>query len=254
MSERGRSPRADRVEVKRTRKGRSLRINGTFASWYQPGSAITDSVWDALVAPLLLLPPARRRQLLILGLGGGSAARLARVLAPRARITGVELDPKVVRAARRWFDLDELGVEVVRGDARRYLESTRKRFDLILEDVFVGNQRSIRKPDWLPSPGLALAARRLRAGGVLASNAIDEATAVTGEMRRLFASTLRIDIEDYDNRIVVGAGFPLSGRDLRSALRRSRVLGPTSSRFAIRAFQSRKFARSGLLSPESPSG
>jgi spermidine synthase len=243
MSVRARSPRADRVEVKRTRNGRALRINGTFASWYQPGTAITGSVWDALAAPLLLLPPARRRQLLILGLGGGSAARVARALAPRARITGVELDPEVVRAARRWFDLDELGVEVVRGDAQRYLERTRKRFDVIFEDIFIGSRRTIRKPDWLPSPGLALAARRLRAGGILASNALDEAAAVTREMRGLFGSTLRIDIDDYDNRIVVGAGFPLSGRDLRSALRQSPVLGPTSSRFAIRVSTPRRSAR-----------
>ena len=235
MSVSARSPRADRVEVKHTRKGRALRINGTFASWYQPGSAITDSVWDALVTPLLLLPPARRRQILILGLGGGSAARLARALAPRARIIGVELDPKVVRAARRWFDLDELGVEIVRGDARHYLERTQKRFDLILEDVFVGTRRSIRKPDWLPAPGLAHAARRLRAGGVLASNTLDEAAAVSREMRTLFGSTLRIDIDEYDNRIVVGAEFPLSGRALRSALQHSPVLGPTSGRFSIRA-------------------
>jgi spermidine synthase len=245
MRVRASPPRADRVEVKRTRNGRALRINGTFASWYQPGTAITDSVWDALAAPLLLLPPARRRQLLILGLGGGSAARVARALAPRARITGVELDPRVVRAARRWFDLDELGVEVVRGDAWHYLERTRRRFDVILEDIFIGSRRTIRKPDWLPSPGLALAARRLRAGGILASNALDEAAAVTREMRGLFGSTLRIDIDDYDNRIVVGAGFPLSGRDLRSALRQNPVLGPTSSRFAIRASRSGRPARGG---------
>jgi spermidine synthase len=243
MSTRGRSPRADRVEVKRTRKGRALRIDGTFASWYQPGTQITDSVWDALAAPLLLLPRARRRHLLILGLGGGSAARVARALAPRAKITGVELDPKVVRAARRWFDLDELRVDVVQGDALHYLERTRKRFDVILEDVFIGTRRSIRKPDWLPSPGLALSARLLRTGGILASNTIDEATEVTREMRNLFGSTLRIDIDEYENRIVVGAQFPLSGRDLRSAIRRSPVLGPTSSRFSIRASKSEKPAR-----------
>jgi spermidine synthase len=240
MSMRGRSPRADRVEVKRTRNGRALRIDGTFASWYQPGTPITDSVWDALAAPLLLLPRARRRRLLILGLGGGSAARVARAIAPRAQITGVELDPKVVRAARQWFDLDELDVDVVQGDALHYLERTRKCFDVILEDIFIGNSRSLRKPDWLPSPGLALAAGRLRPGGVLASNTIDEAAEVTREMRSLFGSTLRIDIDEYDNRIVVGADFPLSGRDLRSAIKQNSVLGPTSSRFAIRASKSEK--------------
>ena len=229
-----RKPRAKRVEVKQRGKARALRIDGTFASWYEPGKAITGSVWDALAAPLLLLPKPRRDRVLILGLGGGSAARVVRALAPRARITGVEIDAGVVRAARRWFDLDGLGVEVVRDDARLYLERTRRRFDVILDDVFVGNRRTVRKPDWLPDPGLALAAGQLRPGGILVSNAIDEAASVARAMRQLFANTLEIEIEDYDNRVVVGAGFPLSGRILRTALMRNPTLSTTARRFKIR--------------------
>ncbi len=229
-----RAPRASRVEVKRSGKGRALRIDGTFASWYEPGKQSTGSVWDALAAPLLLLPKPRRDRVLILGLGGGSAARVARALAPKARITGVEIDARVVRAARRWFDLDGLDVEVVKGDARLYLERTRRRFDVILDDVFVGNRRNVRKPDWLPNPGLALAAGQLRPGGILVSNALDEAASVAREMRRLFDSTLEIEIEDYDNRVVVGAGFPLSGRTLRAALVRNPTLANTVQRFKIR--------------------
>ena len=234
MPPRARGPRANRVEVKRSGKGRALWIDGTFASWYEPGHAITGSVWDALAAPLLLLPKPRRDRVLILGLGGGSVARVVRALASKARITAVEIDAGVVRAARRWFDLDGLRVEVVRDDARRYLERTRRRFDVILDDVFVGNRRTVRKPDWLPDPGLALAADRLRPGGILVSNAIDEAASVTREMRRLFASTLQIEIEDYDNRVVVGAGFPLSARILRAALKSNPTLVATAPRFRIR--------------------
>jgi len=154
--------------------------------------------------------------------------------APKARITGVEIDAGVVRAARRWFDLDGLGVEVVKGDAQRYLERTRRRFDVILDDIFIGNRRNLRKPDWMPDTGLALAAGRLRPGGILVSNAIDEVALVAREMRRLFASTLQIAIEDYDNRVVVGAAFPLSGRTLRAALTNNPTLAATARRFKIR--------------------
>ena len=56
---------------------------GRFASWWTPGSEVTGGVWDALAAPVLLLPPARRRSLLVLGLAGGSVARVLRALAPR---------------------------------------------------------------------------------------------------------------------------------------------------------------------------
>jgi hypothetical protein len=53
-------------------------------------------------------------------------------------------------------------------------------------------------------------------------------------MRRLFASTLQIEIEDYENRVLVGAGFPLSGRVLRTALTRNPTLAATVQRFKIR--------------------
>jgi SAM-dependent methyltransferase len=204
-----------------------LRINGTFASWYAPGQPGTGSVWDALAAPLLLLPPARRRSVLILGLGGGSVARIARAIAPRADIVGVEIDPDVVRAAREHFDLDELRVRVVEADAYRYLGRTKRRFDAILEDIFIGNARRIRKPDWLPSPGLACAAKRLASGGILVSNTLDETREVAAELCRLHPATLRVEIDGYDNRIVVGGPSVINGRMLRSAVAREPVLSQT---------------------------
>src|SRR5215470_3959084 len=152
--------RADaRVEVRESRKGRALRVDGTFASWYVPGRAHTGSVWDALVAPLCWLPPSRRRAVLVLGLGAGSAARLVRAIAPRARIVGVERSAGVLRAARRHFDLDAVGVEIVHADARDYLARSRAHFDAVIEDLFVGNARSVRKPEWLLASGLVSAAR-----------------------------------------------------------------------------------------------
>lgn len=225
-----------RVRVQVGARGRALRVDGTFASWYEPGRIATGSVWDALAAPLLLLPPARRRRVrvLVLGLGGGSAARVVRALAPRARIVGVERDPAVIDAARRWFELDGLGVELVQADASRYLARARRTFDVVLEDVFIGSARRVRKPDWLPRPGLAQAARRLARGGVLVSNALDEAPDVVREMRRLFPGVVRIDIADYDNRIVVGGPAVLDGRGLRAAVSANPVLGATAPRLSFR--------------------
>ena len=228
-----------RVEVRVGRRGRALRINGTFASWYVPGRPGTGSVWDAIAAPLLLLPPARRRSVLILGLGGGSAARIVRALAPRAVIVGVEQDPEVLRAAREHFDLDEIGVQIVESDARRYLGRTRRQFDAILEDVFVGTARTIRKPDWLPTPGLARATRNLARGGILVSNTLDETAAVATEMRRLFPATLGVEIEEYDNRVVVGGPSVISGRLLRAAVAHDRVLSSTLSGLRFRQLSAR---------------
>ncbi len=230
----GKVGRAGKVEVRKLAGGRALRIDDTFASWYRPGQVLTNSVWDALVAPIAWLSPSRRRSVLILGLGGGSAARIVRALAPEARIVGVELDPRVVRAARADFDLDDLDVEVVIGDALSFLERGRERFDAVLEDVFVGSGRALRKPDGLPEPGLRRAARRLARDGVLVSNALDEAPAVGRAMEQLFPSTARIAVAGYDNRMVVGGPASLSPRALRSAVAGNPVLAPSLRRLTFR--------------------
>ncbi len=225
---------AGSVSVRRGRRGLSLRIDGTHASLYRPGETATGSVWDALVAPLLWLPPSRRSRILVLGLGGGSAARLARAVSPAARIVGVEHSAEVIRAARRWFDLDGLDLEVVHDDARRYLARCRRRFDVVIEDIFIGGARTVRKPQWMLDTGLSSAARHLRRGGLLVANTIDETAGVARTMREHFPGLLCIGVEDYDNRILVGGPRGLSGRALRSAVAAHPILRETLPKLSFR--------------------
>jgi SAM-dependent methyltransferase len=224
-----------RVRVERTAGGdRRLEIDGTFASFWRAGGAATGSVWDALAAPLLALPRERRRRVLVLGLGGGSAARLVRALAPRAQIVGVEREGKVVAAARRHFGLDALAVEVVCDDALRALARERRRFDLVIEDCFVGRGQEERKPPGFPLPGLALAARRLAPGGILTVNTLDETAEVAGALAGLLPHRLEIRIAGYDNRVLAACERPFDVRALRAALARDPVLGATASALALR--------------------
>ncbi len=232
-----RSGARPRVEVKIGRRGRALRIDGTFASWYQPGTPITGSVWDALGAPLLLLPPARRRRVLILGLGGGSVARVVRALAPGGKIVGIERSAEVLRAARRHLDLEALGIEIVQSDAREYLARCRRCFDVVIQDVFLGRARSLHKPDWLPAPGYAWARRRLAPGGLLVANTLDETREVAKELRRLLPALLSIEVDDFENRVLVAGPRGLSVRSLRSALDRDPVLGATAPRLKLRTLR-----------------
>jgi len=216
MSGRGEDHGGSSVRVNSVPGGREFMIDGTFASWYEPGSQVTGSVWDALATPLLLLPPRRRRRVLILGLGGGSAARVVRALAPRARIVGVELDAGVIELARREFDLDELGVEVICADARAYLEGLRARFDLVIDDIFIGKGQGVRKPQWSLEGGIERAASRVAAGGALSCNTIDETRKVVPIVCRSFPTTLRIDIAGFDNRVLVGCEEGMTAVELRA--------------------------------------
>ncbi len=223
-----------RIEVRESARGRELCVDGTFASLFRPGRVTTGSVWDALAAPLLSLPPERRRSVLLLGLGAGSAARLARALLPHARIVGVERDPHVIEVAREHFHLDALMLEVVLADAKSYLARGREKFDAVLEDVFVGSGREVCKPDWLPDPGLLLAAQRLRPGGLLATNSLDEAATAARALRTHVGAAISIEVNGYDNKILAAGPAGLCARGLRAAVAAHPILGATLSQLRFR--------------------
>lgn len=197
---------------------------------HRPGRALTGVVWWALACPVLLLPRDRPRRILLLGLAAGSVARALRALDPDAEIVGVELDAEVLRLARRHFDLDRLGIELVVGDARRYLRRERRRFDLIVEDVFVGPSRSVRKPDWVPGEGYRLIRRRLRPGGYVVSNTIHETASIVQAMHAWEGRVVSLEVGGHWNEVVV------SGRDLPSprAIRDALAARPETSRILDR--------------------
>jgi spermidine synthase len=211
-------PRRAAVEVRRSRRGFELRVDGTLASDHRLGRSLTGPVWWALAAPVLLLPH-RRRRVLLLGLAAGSVARAIRALDREAEIVGVELDRGVLRAARRHFDLDVLRLEVVIGDALAYLRRTRRRFDLIVEDLFVGPPRLVHKPEWLAGEGYRLIGLRLAPNGIVVSNTIHETAAIVEACHALRGKVLSLDVHGHWNRIVV------CGSSLPAARRLRRLLG-----------------------------
>lgn len=223
-------PEARRVLVRQTRQGLELRIDGTQASVQRPGGALTGVVWWALASPVLLLPRRRRRRVLLLGLAAGSVGRAVRVLDPQAEMVGVELDQEVLRLGRRHFGLDRLGIEIVAGDALEFLQHDRRRFDLVVEDLFVGPSRSVRKPDWLTGEGYRLIRERLRPGGYVVSNTIHEMPAIVRAMRPFGGRIVSLDVRAHWNRVTV------CGRDLPTprVLRRTLAGRPDTARMLRR--------------------
>jgi SAM-dependent methyltransferase len=152
----------------------------------------------------------------------------------------------VLRVARRELGLDALGVEVVEADARDYLARLRQRFDLIVEDVFVGRGRAVHKPDWLAGPALGQLAQRLAPGGLLVSNALDEAPASASEFARIFPVTLCLSVADFDNRVLVGGPTRISALALRGLLAREPLLAPALPRLRVRTLSRTRAAARGL--------
>ncbi|OGM05772.1 hypothetical protein A2125_01140 [Candidatus Woesebacteria bacterium GWB1_43_5] len=93
------------------------------------------------------------RNCITLGLGGGSIAKIVRKNWPKAKITGVEIDPIMVELGKRYIGLDKSGVKIVIGDAYKYITQisnvkTQKhnsklkaeKFDLVCIDLYCGDK------------------------------------------------------------------------------------------------------------------
>jgi hypothetical protein len=82
------------------------------------------------------LPAARPKagRALFIGLGSGSAPR-AFVVRHHIGVEVVEIDPSIVRVARRYFGFPA-DVPVIVDDGRRYVDHTTSRYDFVILDAF----------------------------------------------------------------------------------------------------------------------
>ena len=109
------------------------------------------------------------QDVLMIGLGGGSLAKFIRKQRPQTRVTAVEIDPRVIAAARSHFEVppDDDTFSVIEADGALYVRQQPASADVILLDGFdAGNQ-----VEALATQTFYAACRRaLRPGGVLVVN------------------------------------------------------------------------------------
>lgn len=83
------------------------------------------------------------KKILIIGLGGGSLVNAYHYLLPEAQITSVEIDPAVIKVAKKYFHLPEQPWHtIVTKDARIFVKRQllkHSTFDLIILDAFNGD-------------------------------------------------------------------------------------------------------------------
>jgi spermidine synthase len=83
--------------------------------------------------------PEDVKSALMLGLGGGSISTYLGRHMPDLPIDTVEIDPKVIAAAKTFFGIRETGkVRYLEGDGRVFLNRHKATYDLILVDAFHG--------------------------------------------------------------------------------------------------------------------
>lgn len=213
-------------EVRTAGASRRLYTNGAFHTQYHPGRLFNGGIWDALTYPAAL-GAASGASVLLLGLGGGVAVHQLHKLLQPSKIVAVELDPVHVRLAHDFFDLSEVEVTVVTGDAKDFVRRTRARFDVIIDDIFVHAERSQEdpfRPVFDETTWRNLLNRRLTDCGILVRNHIDvglaRADAVSASAH--FNSVILCTVPQYANVVTAAFRLPL---DLRKAKARCRYVG-----------------------------
>jgi spermidine synthase len=213
------------VQVVQKGPVRDLYLNEGIAvhSEWRRNTVLTGDEWDMfLTVPPLVGRPVR--SVAILGNAGGTTARAYGVFYPSARIDGVELDPVVTAAARRYMGLGRIRrLHVITADARPFLQRTHDRFDLILVDAY----RQPYVPFYLATQQFfRLVRSRLRPGGIVALNV----ATVPGDHRLAenIAGTLRTEFPQVLtwqalklNQLVLGFDRPISRTQLRAAVART---------------------------------
>lgn len=136
----------------------------------------------AMMAYLLFHPTPDA--VLMVGLGGGSLAKFIRKHRPVTRMTAVEIDDRVIAAARAHFELppDDATLQVIEADGALYMRQHPASADIILLDGFDGGNQV----EALATETFYAACRRaLQPGGILVVNLWGRDTNFTEYFARL---------------------------------------------------------------------
>ncbi|UCF68241.1 MAG: hypothetical protein JSV80_02765 [Acidobacteriota bacterium] len=213
------------------KKGRALIVDGAdVLSDVLDHPGPTHDLFDVLAAAVCALTPGPR--VLILGFAGGGMVAPLRALGFSRRIEAVDLSRAGLGLFRQLCGAWAGDVRVHRADALSWLHRTRRRFDVIVDDLSVaGIDGQIKPPeslDGLPE----LIPSRLSPRGIAIVNLLpvpDLSWARTFELvSAAYRRAVVIGGRSYDNRVV------LAGRRLPDARRIGRSMRDTLARIGSR--------------------
>jgi spermidine synthase len=160
-------------------------------------------------AALALRPETDR--MLVLGLGGGSVGMYLRRRLPALAVDYVDIDPAVPRIARRYLRFEEGPRDRVHvADARRFLQGSAERWDLIYCDTYIG----LSVPFHLTTVQFLYEVKRhLEPGGVFGLNlaaGLEDAfsRAIYRTVRERFASAYVFRVTGRSNVLVLASDAP----------------------------------------------
>lgn len=141
------------LEEIKSRVNGSLRVAKDFAwgtyvqsktktGWLTQSGGVVEKIWATTLKKIRKSYFVNRNSL-ILGLGGGTAAKLVRKFWPVSKITGVEIDPVMVELGTRHLGLGNSRCKTIIEDAEKFVKKYAKLdtiYDLIVVDLYVGDK------------------------------------------------------------------------------------------------------------------
>jgi hypothetical protein len=230
------------MDITSTRHGLRLSQHGVVISELRTSPGPTHSVFDLLAALIALLAPVGR--IGVLGFAGGGMMAPLRGLGMESEIDSVDLDRAGYDLFRRHCPAWAGQVNWRQADAVAWLRRQAPGFGLLMDDLSVPRDRDVVKPaiSWSVLPELIR--DRLRPGGIAVFNLMRPPRGRwnpdLARMAGKFGSARIIDLDEFENRILVaGDDLPSAralGATLRQALRRLR--SRQASRIQVRAVHS----------------
>jgi predicted membrane-bound spermidine synthase len=189
-----------------------------YHSVWTPGEVFYAGTWDMfMVAPFFNAPPyspENVKSLCIVGLAAGTIAhQYTSVFGSSVQIDGIEIDPAIVDAGRRYFDMNEPNLNVIVEDGRLALHRSVRRYDVIGIDAYrvpyvpwnlttVEFFRDVR--DHLRPDGVAVinVSRTVNVRTGKQDRRLIEA--MTNTMQQVFPTVHTIDVPNSFNTLLVG--------------------------------------------------
>jgi spermidine synthase len=124
--------------LENTEGKRTLELNEGHAvhSVYREGEWLTGDYWDEMLVLALAGGHAPPRSVAILGNAAGTTARAIGHYFPQTTVDAVEIDPALTKVGHELFDLDGPRLRTHTADARPWLRSTSRTFDVIMVDAY----------------------------------------------------------------------------------------------------------------------
>lgn len=128
------------LEERESKYNGHLRVVKTFgmgiyiqANGLTQSGGIVESIWKST---LRQIKAKDINSILILGLGGGTLAKLLRKKYPDAKIVGIEIDPIMIELGKKYLDLDKYNIDIKTQDTNKFKF---KKYDLVIVDMYSGD-------------------------------------------------------------------------------------------------------------------